>query len=196
MIEWLYSVDLAVFQFVNVTLSSSLGDAFWPYITDYDKRWPIRIVLISIWLWLVARGGKRGRTTAFMIIPLLLLSDQLSSHLIKPLIGRVRPCHVLLPDQIHLIVSCGGGLSFPSSHAVNNFGIATLFASYYPKIKTGVYAFAFLIAISRVFVGVHYPADAAGGAIIGTLVALMVVYTWRLLSEKYFPVLAVERSRS
>ncbi|MBI5474164.1 MAG: phosphatase PAP2 family protein [Ignavibacteriae bacterium] len=194
--EWLYAVDLAIFQFFNNTLANPVGDAFWPYLTDYDKRWPFRIVLVGIWLWLVGRGGKRGRTAAFMLIPLLFLSDQFSSHLIKPLVDRIRPCHVLAPDQIHLIVSCGGGLSFPSSHAVNNFGVATMFSFYYPRIKIGVYAFAFLVAISRVFVGVHYPSDALGGAIIGTVVALVVVLVWQRLSARFFPSVALERDQA
>ena len=194
MIEWLYSVDLTIFHFFNITLSTAPGDLFWPYITDYDKRLPIRIILVGIWLLLMVKGGKRGRTAALILIPLIVLSDQFSSHLIKPLAGRIRPCHVLPPDQIHLLVGCGGGLSFPSSHAVNNFGIATMFSFYYPKIRVGLFAFASLIALSRVFVGVHYPFDVLGGAIIGTSVALVVVWSWQVLSEKFFPAIAIERN--
>jgi undecaprenyl-diphosphatase len=194
-IEWLSAVDVAIFRFLNVALANSFGDLFWPYVTDYDKQWPIRIMLLCVWFLLLLKGGKRGRTAALLLIPLLVISDQFSSHLIKQLVGRVRPCHVFTGEQIHLLVGCGG-LSFPSSHAVNNFGVATMFSHYYPKARIGLYAFASLIAISRVFVGVHYPSDVVGGAMIGTGVALLVVLVWRRLAQKFFPSLMVEGTSS
>ena len=132
-------------------------------------------------------------TAALVLIPLLVISDQLSSTFIKSFVGRPRPCYVLPPDQIHLIVGCGG-LSFPSSHAVNNFGIATMFSYYYPKLKVWLFAFASIVALSRVFVGVHYPSDVIGGAVIGTCIGAFVVWCWQSLSKRYFPALAVERS--
>ncbi len=194
MIDWLYSIDIAIFHFINGTLATSVGDVFWPFLTDYDKQLPIRIVLIGVWLWLLIKGGKRGRTAALIIIPLLLISDQFSSTFIKSLVGRVRPCHAFSAGEIHLLVGCGG-LSFPSSHAVNNFGVATMFSWYYPKARLGLYIFASLVAISRVFVGVHYPSDVLGGAIIGTCVALFVVGGWQAVSEKLLPSIAVERGK-
>lgn len=193
MIEWLYSLDVAVFHFLNSTLANPLGDVFWPYLTDYDKQWPVRILLIAIWLALLIRGGKRGRTAALLVIPLLIISDQLSSSVIKSLFARVRPCHAISPTELHLLVGCGG-FSFPSSHAVNNFGIATMFSYFYPRAKVALFTFASLVAMSRVFVGVHYPSDVLGGAIIGVGVAFFVLWTWNNISERFFPKLAVERS--
>lgn len=192
MIDWLFSIDVTMFHFVNSGLANPLGDLFWPYITDYDKQWPMRILLVGTALVLMIRGGKRGRTAVLLLIPLIVITDQLSSTLIKPLVGRIRPCHAFTPDQIHLLVGCGG-LSFPSSHAVNNFGVATMFSQFYPKARVWLYAFASLIAVSRVCVGVHYPSDIVGGAIIGTCVAWVGYRGWRTLSEKVFPTLAVER---
>lgn len=194
MIEWLYSADVAIYLFLNRTLATSAGDMLWPLITDYDKQWPMRFVLIGIWLWLMIKGGKRGRTAALLLIPLIVISDQVSSSLIKSLVGRVRPCHVLPLDQIHLLVGCGSGLSFPSSHAVNNFGVATMFSLYYPRARAWLFAAASLVAISRVFVGVHYPSDVLGGAVIGMCVAWSVVTGWQAVARRYLPVLYVQRS--
>ena len=127
--DFLYSIDRAIFLFLNQTLSNPVGDVLWPLITDYDKLWPVRIVLGAVWLWLLIRGGRRGRTVAIMLVPLLFLSDKLSSSVIKEIVGRPRPCHEMngLPimQSIHLLVDCGPGKSFPSSHAVNNFAEAT-----------------------------------------------------------------------
>lgn len=194
MTEWFYSLDVAIFHFLNSTLANPFGDVFWPYLTDYDKQWPVRILLVAIWLALLIRGGKRGRTAALLFIPLLIISDQLNSSVIKSLFARVRPCHVLLPTDLHLLVDCGGGFSFPSSHAVNNFGIATMFSYFYPRAKIALFFFASMVAISRVFVGVHYPSDVIGGAIIGVCVAAFVLWTWSTITERFFPKLMVERN--
>ncbi len=192
MVEALYSIDLAIFFFINKSLANTIGDVVWPILTDYDKQLPIRVVLIGIWLWLLIKGGKRGRTVALLIIPLLALSDQLSSSIIKPMVGRLRPC-AELAGQVHLLVGCGSGRSFPSSHAVNNFGVATLFAYYYPKARIYLYIFAGLVALSRVAVGVHYPSDILAGAVIGTVVGLAVVGAWQEITRTLVPSIHVER---
>ena len=56
MIEFLNSIDRAILLFVNSTLATPVGDWLWPLITDYDKQWPIRIVLVAAWLWLMIRA--------------------------------------------------------------------------------------------------------------------------------------------
>jgi undecaprenyl-diphosphatase len=102
---------------------------------------------------------------ALFSILVLALTDQASAGLLKPLIGRLRPCHVL--ENVHLLVGCGGGKSMPSSHAANAFGQALLFGLPYRKARWPLITFAAVVALSRVFVGVHYPGDILAGAIIG-----------------------------
>jgi undecaprenyl-diphosphatase len=193
--DFLYGIDVALFHFFNQTLSCAVGNILWPLVTDYDKWLVVRIPLVGLWLWLLIKGGVRGRTVALMVIVVIVCSDQLSSSVIKSIVQRPRPCHIIngatiVPD-INLLVGCGGGKSFPSSHAVNNFAVATLFAWYYRRGKYWLYAWASLIAISRVFVGVHYPSDVVGGALIGTGVALAILATWSYMSRRWFPSLAV-----
>jgi undecaprenyl-diphosphatase len=171
--------DRDLFLFLNSTLATTLGDSLWPLITDYDHILPVRLVLVLVWLWLVIRGGRRGRTVALLLIPLLTISDQLNSNVLKELVGRPRPCHIIdgirVVEGVRLLVDCGPGYSFPSSHAVNNFGIATLLSRYYPRWAGAFLVWAAIVAISRVFVGVHYPLDAVGGAVFGALIALACV---------------------
>ncbi len=62
MIDFIYSIDVALFTFINSGLSTSIGDILWPYITDYDRYLPVRILLVIVWLALMIKGGKRGRT--------------------------------------------------------------------------------------------------------------------------------------
>lgn len=196
MTEFLYSLDVAVFHFLNGTIANPVGDALWPLITDYDRFLAVRVLLVCVWLLLLLKGGVRGRTAALMVIPVLFIADRLSSAVIKDLLSRPRPCHevggIPVVQGIHMLVSCGPGKSFPSSHAVNNFAVATLFASYYRKWRWAFYGWASLVALSRPAVGVHYPSDILGGACIGTCVALAVVFSWNGFSRRYLPRIAVD----
>jgi undecaprenyl-diphosphatase len=192
-IDFLYSIDRAVFLFINNGLANPVGDFLWPRITDYDRFLPVRILLLALWVWLLVRGGVRGRTAALLIIPLLFASDKLSSAVIKELVARPRPCHqiggVAVIPGIHLLVDCGGGKSFPSSHAVNNFGVATLLTFYFRRWWWAFYLWATLVAVSRVAVGVHYPSDILAGAAIGSAVALAIIGLWMLFQRRFFPAL-------
>lgn len=196
MIEFLYSLDVAVFHFINVSLANPVGDFLWPLITDYDKILPVRILLLAVWILLIIRGGARGRTAALLLVPLLFCADKLSSSLIKELVSRPRPCHdiggVPIVQGIHMLVDCGSGKSFPSSHAVNNFAVATLFSTYYRRWRWCFFGWAALVALSRPAVGVHYPSDILGGTVIGVCVALAVIFLWTQTALRFFPRLAVD----
>ena len=189
MIDFLYSIDKAIFIFINQTLSNPVGDFLWPLITDYNNIWIVRIPLILIWVLLLFKGGRTGRTVAVMIIPMLFLSDKISSAFIKEWVGRARPCHTIdgvpVIQGIHMLVDCGPGKSFPSSHAVNNFAVCTMLSYYYPKWKWWFFGWASLTALSRPAVGVHYPSDILGGAIIGSIIALLVIWTWKNFEQRF-----------
>ena len=200
MIDFFYSIDVALFTFINSGLSTPIGDFLWPYITDYDRYLPVRILLVIVWLTLMIKGGKRGRTAALLVILVLVCADQLSSFVIKPMVHRARPCHMVngaqVVQQIHLLVHCGGGMAFPSSHAVNNFAVATLFAFFYRRETWALFAWAGLVALSRVTVGVHYPSDILGGAIIGAAVAAVVLWVWALAGRTIAPWLLLKPKES
>lgn len=191
MTEFLYSVDRAIFLFINSAIATPVTDAVWPWVTDYSNYLGVRLVLLGIWVLLLVRGGRRGRTAAILCVVVLVASDQLSSFVIKPFVDRARPCHeeggLPVVQGIRLLVNCGSGRSFPSSHAVNNFAMATLFSFYYRRWAWAFFAWAAIIAISRVAVGVHYPSDVAGGALIGAGVAMAIIITWTKVQQRYIP---------
>lgn len=196
MIEFLSSIDVAVFHFINVTLANPVGDFLWPLITDYNRKLPVQVLLVAVWVLLIVRGGARGRTAALLLVPVLFCADKLSSSLIKDLFSRPRPCHdiggIPIVQGIHMLVDCGPGKSFPSSHAVNNFGAATLFSTYYRRWRWWFFGWAALVALSRPAVGVHYPSDIVGGAVIGVCIALAVIFLWTQTARRFFPRLAVD----
>ena len=188
MIDLLYSIDAALFGFINQTISNPLGDLLWPLITHYDRFLLVRILLAAVWVGLLLKGGPTGRRVALLLVPTLLVSDQLSSSILKELIGRPRPCHIVdgvpVLEGVRLLVDCGPGKSFPSSHAVNNFAVATLFSFYYRRWKWAFMFWASLVALSRPAVGVHYPSDILGGAILGTLVAAAIIKLWLIIEHR------------
>ena len=162
MLEWLAEIDKAVFLFINVSLANPVTDFIMPIVTsDNLLRIGYALAMVAI-LW---KGDARLRWMALFSILVLALTDQASAGLLKPMIGRLRPCHVL--ENVHLLVGCGGGKAMPSSHAANAFGQALLFGLPYRKARWPLIAFAAVVALSRVFVGVHYPGDILVGAIIG-----------------------------
>jgi undecaprenyl-diphosphatase len=180
MIDFLYNIDVQIFYFINKTLANPFTDFLMPFITDID-HW--KIFYLIMFLYLMIAGGKKGRIVGISLLLLITVSDQLSSNLIKHLVERVRPCNVL--PGVHTLVNCTGSFSFPSSHAVNNFAGAVFLSRFYPKLRISFYIGATLMALSRVFVGVHYPSDVLGGMLIGIFVGLFFVYLWNTINKKF-----------
>lgn len=128
-----------------------------------------------------------------MVVPIVVLvilcADQFSVHFFKNVFLRYRPCHNLaIADLVHVVDGCGGKYGFVSSHATNTFGLAVYLGLILkPHIKwmfIALLAWATLVSYSRVYVGVHYPADILGGAILGSLIALFYVFLYRLIVKK------------
>lgn len=163
MINFFYSIDVAVFYFFNHTLVNGAFDRFFTTITNVNNWYIAYIILLGI---MVTKGGRRGRIAAVGLLLLILVTDQVNAKIIKEIVQRVRPCNTL--PNVRTPLGCNGTFSFPSSHAVNNFAAAFFTYMLFPKLKWALFITASLIAISRVYVGVHYPSDILGGAIIGS----------------------------
>ncbi|PID57906.1 MAG: phosphatase PAP2 family protein [Ignavibacteriae bacterium] len=181
MADFLYSIDLSIFNFINQTISNNIFDKFFPFITNV-KNW--YLVYIVLWFILFLKGGKIGKPAAIVILFLIAASDQISSNLLKNLFQRIRPCNAL--DNVNILVNCSKSFSFPSSHAVNNFAVATFFSRLYPKLRWILLIIAALIAFSRPYVGVHYPSDIFFGALIGSALGYFFsIITLKISKNKY-----------
>ena len=168
--DFLLNLDTQLFYFFNSTIANPVFDFIMPIITEQDNWY---LIYLAIALFLIIKYKKKGLIILLALLVTVGISDYISSSIIKEAVGRLRPCNSL--QYVHLLVPCGPGKSFPSSHAVNNFALATVFTYYFKKYAWVFYTIAGLIAFSRISVGVHYPLDVIGGSLIGAIIGYGIV---------------------
>ena len=167
MCRFFANIDTAVFYAVNHGLENKFFDVIMPIITDIGY-W--KTPLLAAWLCLMIFGGKKGRITGIVLIVSIILIDLFNSYPLKFLFARIRPCNALL--DVRTLVPTSTTYSFPSSHASNIFGLATILSSKYKSFRFYFFSVALVVGISRIYVGVHYPFDVLAGAAVGILCGL------------------------
>ncbi len=184
MIDQLESLDQQITLFLNGFHSSFMDQVMW--VITYQYTWvPLYILLLYFlikhypkdwWLWLIG------------IVLLITATDQFTSSLLKPWIGRLRPCHdPEISPLIHNYKKCGGLYSFVSGHSANSFAVATFF---FLLLKDRLrfigllFLYATVVAYSRVYLGVHYLGDILVGGMIGSLFAMAFLKLVKLTSQK------------
>jgi len=179
--EQIIQIDTDIFLFLN-----GLHNSFF----DFIMYWVSTTVLwIPLWLYfiylLISEYKKQAVWLILALLVAVSLADSISVHLFKNVFERLRPCHnEEIVNLVHIVKDhCGGKYGFVSSHAANMFAIAVFMGNALkPKFK---YAFvllllwATLISYSRIYLGVHYPADVIGGGLLGSLIAFVI---WRVIS--------------
>ena len=173
--EYLINIDTALFLFLNKSVANPVFDIVMPFITKFDI-WRL-LLFVLIWLLLIIFGGRKGLIVALLVIIILTVSDQISSSVIKPWIGRTRPCFRpwFVVEGARLLIQQTNSYAFPSSHAANMTAMATLFSVKYARFKWLFISIAIIVSYSRIYVGVHYPLDLLGGVIVGFLSAFLIL---------------------
>lgn len=173
--------DKELFLSIHLGLQNVVLDLLAPLFRNKIFWIPLYLFVLS-YIWYNARAIFWKVLLAAVL--LVSATDSISSKIIKPMVGRERPCQ---DSEIRLlvrpIVSCGGGKSFTSSHATNHFGVAVflllLFGQMGMKYQWLWLLWAGLVSFSQVYVGVHYVSDVFFGGILGALIGWL---TFKLLS--------------
>ena len=168
--DFLLELDYSIFYFVNNSLSNTFFDFILPMLRNKYLWIPLYVFILSF----IAFNYPRSSFKIIVVLLILVgLSDAISSHVIKKTVKRVRPCnndYIEVVERIH----CGSGYSFTSSHASNHFTIAVFLSLAFvrrKRIRWILYAWAGLISLAQVYVGVHFPLDVICGMILGILIA-------------------------
>ncbi|HRW63714.1 MAG TPA: phosphatase PAP2 family protein [Bacteroidales bacterium] len=189
MLEFLKNIDTQLFLFLN-SLHSPLSDKLMWWFSG-TKFWiPLYLIIV---VYMVYKFRWKAVVSLIFIALAVTLADQVSVHAFKNVFMRLRPCHTPeLQEIVHLVNNkCGGQYGFVSSHAANTFAVA-FFLSRLFKNKGFTYFIFFwasIVSYSRIYLGVHYPLDIIGGAVLGYFIGLAVFYlhqqTVFCLNKKY-----------
>ena len=201
--DWLQSLDTALFRFINGTLANPLFDWLMPILSGNGVPW-LAAVVIAV-LSALFFGSPRLKICTLLMVLVVSLGDPLVIGTLKDAVSRHRP-FVTQPDA-RLFGEAGKGYvaplpdgsrpptanhhSFPSAHAANLFALATVAFLFYRRSARFMIPFATAVAFSRVYNGVHYPSDVLAGGILGAGYAIALVVAaqaiWNFTGKKFFP---------
>ncbi len=171
--------DRWLFTKINHDWTNTFLDNVFPLWREAITWVPLYIFLLAF---VLINFGNKAWPWIIGLLITVALTDQISSHLLKPLVNRPRPCHdALLVDNIRLLLGyCSDSKSFTSSHATNHFGVAFfVYRTLRPYFKKWSYLFFFwaaTISYGQVYIGVHYPIDIICGALLGSGIGYFTSY--------------------
>ncbi|HEU4573397.1 MAG TPA: phosphatase PAP2 family protein [Chitinophagaceae bacterium] len=183
--DTLKSWDQWFFIKVNSEWTNAFFDKFMPFMRNPLNWAPLYIFIL---VFILLNFKKQGWWWVLFFTCTVALTDMVGNHAFKHIFERLRPCndpgfafHVRL-----LLGHCSGGYSFTSNHAANHFGMATFF---YFTLRNTLgrwvsigFVWAALISYAQVYVGVHYPLDIIGGALLGIILGL---FTGMLFNKRF-----------
>ena len=186
--DFLINLDKQLFLFLNGLHYTWLDGFMWQVSTK--TLWiPFYALLIFFMIW---KRKKYWWITILSIALMIVLSDQ-GADLVKNTTKRHRPTHnVTIENKVHVLtapdgrVYRGGEYGFVSSHASNAFAVAFFVSLFFARrwLTILMFVWAVVVCYSRIYLGVHYPLDILGGAIVGSVAGILIFYLERFVYLK------------
>jgi len=172
--DTILSWDYSLWYLINTKWHTPLADTIIPFLRNQWFWAPLYLFLAVL---LPVKFKKNGMIWCLLFLITFIISDQLSAHLLKPIFHRLRPCNdPYLADIVRVLVPCGSGYSFPSSHAANHFSMGLFSAVTLGRIAKWVWpvaiVWALMVSFSQVYVGVHFPLDVFCGGLVGSMAGI------------------------
>jgi membrane-associated phospholipid phosphatase len=161
--------DRAVFAVVAQN-SFIGGDQLLPTLTRASDR-SLLWWAIASGMW--ASGNPRAQISAQRGLLAVGTASMLVNGLGKSAVRRPRPLMSTVP-RTRQLRRLPHSTSFPSGHAASAWAFAVASSSEFPTWRVGLFPLAGLVAVSRVYVGVHYPLDVIAGSVVGAVVGVLV----------------------
>ncbi|MEW6264677.1 MAG: phosphatase PAP2 family protein [Thermodesulfobacteriota bacterium] len=190
MLSNLIDLDRGLFLLINRGARWTLLDQTMPLLAGSDY---LIIPAAAVALVVLIAGSSRSRWVLLALIVVFALGDSLSTYVLRPFFARPRPYTVL--DQVwvykgyHWLTSDmfppDVTLSFPSNHAVNTVSAAAVLIAFFRRWWPLPAALAALVCFSRIYMGLHYPADILAGAVVGLGCAGLFFGVQRVLIKRY-----------
>ncbi|RYY53690.1 MAG: phosphatase PAP2 family protein [Chitinophagaceae bacterium] len=174
--EFLEKADRWIFLRINNDLANPFLDAVMPFMRNPPNWAPLYLFLL---VFAILNFKGKGLWWSLFLLVTVALCDMTGNYAFKKTFERLRPCNE--PDfaiQVRLLADhCSSGFSFVSNHAANHFGIATFFFITTRKLIgrwaiTGFF-WAGLVSLAQVYIGIHYPFDILGGALLGVIFGIL-----------------------
>ncbi|MBL7575355.1 undecaprenyl-diphosphatase [Peptoniphilus asaccharolyticus DSM 20463] len=159
-------LDNFFIKLINQKMNNAYTNFLFYHITNLGGA----VSVISITLLLFIIGGKPRELSLEIILSLIV--STLLVQILKRIFSRNRPYWIL--ENLNTYGIDLSDYSFPSGHSAAAFTLGMTIALNYPAIKIVVLIVATLIAISRIYLGVHYPTDVLAGVIIGIIASVIV----------------------
>ncbi|WP_339629958.1 phosphatase PAP2 family protein [uncultured Maribacter sp.] len=184
MLDKILQWDRETFVYLN-SLGIEEYDLFWSTVTKFPPWIPLFALIISLFF---IKFSKRE--ALFMILTLLAMVFFVSTFtdLTKNVVARLRPNNDEELNTLIRILRSPSGFSFFSGHASSSFSVVTfvvLFLRHKFKWVYLFYIWPILFAMSRIYVGVHFPVDVIVGALVGIFSAWLFCKLYGLLISPY-----------
>lgn len=167
----LQTMEQNIFRWFNSRLHNNFLNLFFYYLTNLGGATFTIIATLAVWQFAPAPWGRAGLQAA-----VALAISHVPVAIVKKLYPRIRP-YLAIPETITFRNPLTDH-SFPSGHTTAIFSVTVPFMLTDPLMILLLLPFALIVAVSRMYLGLHYPSDVLVGAAIGTSVAMGTFALW------------------